>query len=226
MPRRNWSRRVEAAGAVHDLGLNLDTREVWLSSLSKDGIDEAGIGWDEAVRFVQNMRLLDSESDGPVLVHQVVSGGDWNYGMAVYDAIMSSRSRVCILCWGWARSMTSIIPQAADIRLAMPNCGVLLHYGLAGGETDQIGKIEEAKWEAKLNGVMLDIYTERCLRSTSWFHKKRWGRDRIRAYIDRQIKDRHDVYLTAAEAVDWGLMDAVCDRPVHDVLDDLKRGKL
>ena len=41
-------------------------------------------------------------------------GGNWNDGMAIFDAIELCQSYVTIIVYGQAESMSSIILQAAD----------------------------------------------------------------------------------------------------------------
>lgn len=219
-PRRNISQRSELANDLHELGCNPDTREIMLGAYGFTGeAEEAGIDYRMATRVISNLRLLDTTNSSPILVHQITCGGDWAYGMAIYDAIMACRSYVCLLAYGHARSMSSIIPQAADHRIIMPNCAFMMHHGTGGAADDQVSKITEAAWEARLMDQMLDIYVGRCHVLPSWFAHKRWSRERIKKHLDRQIRDKHEVYLTAEEAVDWGLMDEVLDGTVQDVLD-------
>ncbi len=218
-PRRNISQRSELANDLHELGYNPDTREIVLGSYAFTGEEEPGVDYRMATRFIANLRLLDATSSSPVLVHQVTCGGEWSYGMAIYDAITACRSYVCLLAYGEASSMSSIMPQAADYRIITPNCTFMIHHGTGGVANDQVGKITEAAWEARLMGRMLDIYVSRCRVLPSWFARKRWSRERIKTYLDRQIRDKHEVYLSAEGAVDWGLMDEVLDGTIQSVLD-------
>jgi hypothetical protein len=56
-------------------------------------------------------------------------GGDPYHGMAIYDVIRMSACPCTIKVYGYAMSMGSIILQAADYRIMMPNSKFMMHYG-------------------------------------------------------------------------------------------------
>ena len=82
-----------------------------------------------ATTFIKNIRLLDQIKNEPIIIHMDSLGGNWGDGMAIYDAIKISRSHVTILVYGQAESMSSIILQAANKRITMPNAYFMCHYG-------------------------------------------------------------------------------------------------
>ncbi len=211
--RRTISQRSELVYDVHEYGLNLDTREVWLHGWITDA--DAEVDLRMANVFLKNLRLMETTGTGSILIHQCTCGGEWEYGMAIYDAIRSCRHRVIMLCHAHARSMSSIIPQAADERVMMPNADFMIHYGdgEVGGFTPQV--ISEVDWWKKLNDRMLDIYVEAVRGSKPFF---RWSRKRIREFLEEKLRRTPNWYLTAREAVEYGFMDAVLgDENYRDV---------
>jgi len=204
---------------IHEYNLNLDTREVWLHGFLSEK-DEAEVDYRMANVFLKNLRLLETVGTGPILVHQCTCGGDWNYGMAIFDIIAACRSRVTILCHAHARSMSSVIPQAADVRVMTPNADCMIHYGdgEVEGYTPQV--ISEVEWWKVLNERMLEIYVE-AVRGSKQFY--RWSQRKIREFLDAKLRATPNWYMTAREAVDFGFMDAVLgDEGYRDVKSLLK----
>jgi ATP-dependent protease ClpP protease subunit len=55
---------------------------------------------------------------------------------------------------------------------------------------------------------MLKIYAERCQHGP-FFKEKGWSVEQIMEYIDKQIKEKSDWWLSAAEAVHYGFCDEI-----------------
>ena len=216
MVRRTISQRSELVYDVHEYNLNLDTREIWLHGyMTGAEWENVEVDYRMASIFLKNLRLMETVGTGPILIHQCTCGGDWNYGMAIYDAIAACRSRVTMLCHAHARSMSSIMPQAADVRVIMPNADFMIHYGSGevGGWTPEV--ISEVDWWKVLNERMLDVYVDAVRGSTHFY---RWSRKKIREFLDQRMRTVPNWYLTAREAVTYGFMDAVLgDEGYRDV---------
>lgn len=208
-PRRNVSQRSELLSDIREYGVNADTRELFLASVPGSSTDEEiGVDARMAEKFVQQMSFLEHQGGEPILVHVSTIGGEWEYGMAIYDRIAASRCVVTTLSHAHARSMSSIFIQAADCRVLMPNCKFLVHAGwlAIGGEYHHVvAEAEEAKREYP---QMLAIYAEACQHAAMW-KGKRNKKLAIMAYIDKQIRTRREWYLTARDAVEHGFADAV-----------------
>jgi ATP-dependent protease ClpP protease subunit len=119
---------MELLENIHDYGVNLSTREIFLNSThhTEEG-EEGGVDFEMAYKFIKNIQLLQSISDETIIIHACSCGGDWNYGIAIYDAIASCNCKTILVSHANARSMSSIIPQAATWRLIMPNCDFMIH---------------------------------------------------------------------------------------------------
>lgn len=123
---------------LYSLGINPRTRLLYLGSLHDNdfgndavSLEESGIYWNTARRLIMGLAALD-EPNKPITVLMNSCGGDWDHGMAMYDAIANSRSHVTIINMSHARSMTSVIFQAADLRITAPHSFYMIHDGFEG----------------------------------------------------------------------------------------------
>lgn len=223
MKRRNLSQKSEMLYDLHNFGVIMDTREIWLCSDLGYDYDEAMIDHRSANNFIRNLKLLDNMGDGTILIHMVTNGGEWSYGMAIYDAIKASRSNTVILAYAHARSMSSIIPQAATFRVIMPNADFLIHWGYWGFEGNHTSGMAEADWCRKLEEMMLDCYVERCVDAPFW--QDRWKKNH-EAYIRKYLRDlmdkKQECYFTARESVEMGFMDAVLGDEGYETIQALR----
>lgn len=172
-------------------------------------LGEPGVEFMMADRFELNMGLLSSiDPNRPILVNQSSCGGYWDDGMKIFSTILYSPNPVTVLATKWARSMTSLIPLAADRFLIRPPTPYMFHFG----EAAYHGIFQEYKTnfmeQEKANDMMLRIYTAR-LREHGRYSK--WSESRIRAMLENKVKNHIDVWLSSDESVQWGLADAVFD---------------
>jgi len=146
-------------------------------------------------------QLLFLESENPEKdIHLYINspGGSVTAGMAIYDTMQFIKPDVSTLCIGQAASMGAFLLTAGakGKRYCLPNSRVMIHQPL-GGFQGQASDIEiHAKeilyLKAKLNRMMAE-HTGQSL-------------ERIERDTDR------DNFLSAREAVDYGLVDQVLER--------------
>lgn len=141
-----------------------------------------------------------------VVVHNC--GGDWNFGMAIYDAIRAYPAKATILAYGHARSMSSVILQAATKRVLMPHCSFMLHMGTYGDYGTQKEVESNMEFYKKTTPRMLEIYAAKMkergeLSKHTLTYIKRWLKDRM--------NQKENVWLSAKQAVDYGLADEIFD---------------
>lgn len=208
MPRVTLEHRSQILWDIHDYGVNLDTRELFLHKHLDSEDESMPVDYRMATVFIKNLRYMESlKQEEPILIHMNTDGGEWNYGMAIYDAIQFSTCHITILAYAHARSMSSIIFQAADTRVLMPNADFLFHYGtIYLGEIASLSGGCENEWNKHLNGIMLDLYAERCAEAKKFAG---WSVKRIRTKLDREMKDKPERYMLPKEAVEWGFADGV-----------------
>lgn len=144
-----------------DLSLDQATRTLYMGSTNSDWEgNETGVDNFMAEYFVKGMHVLESKNSKPITVIMNNPGGDWYHGMAIYDAINCSPCEVTIKVYGYAMSMGSVILQAADRRVMMPNSRFMIHYGYDGksGHAKIVYKwADEGK---RINHQMENIYLD------------------------------------------------------------------
>lgn len=189
--------------SLHEWGLRTETREVFVSPNPEvDEIDSV-----VSNQFIRNIQFLDQRGNDPIVVHMNTNGGCWFYGMAMFDAIRAARSKIITVSWAHARSMSSVVPQAADVRIIAPNASFMVHFGSEVFEGDAKALLSYAKHGEELCERMLDIYAERCKATGPKF--KRNALKTVKKHIEFNMKEFGDWFLTASEAVRHGFADGV-----------------
>ncbi len=210
----------ERAALVHDYYFDPVAREIWVGGIQATATDEElGVDHCMARLFISNLRMLDSANQEPILVHLATVGGVWEYGMAMYDAIAACGSPVVTLSYGHAKSMSSIIPQAADYRVLTPHCLFMIHFGEAEFAGTSKAAVTHAKELERANAQMMDIYTGVCHGGRLFRGSKLHT---IRKYLQAKMDEKEDWYMTAREAVDYGFADAVLGDPGWETVEDLR----
>jgi len=184
---------------VHDYNINPVSRELYVGGWPANYDDEeVGVNHQMACEFIRNMSFLENQSDEPILIHMCTIGGEISYGLAIYDAIHECKCHVTVRAYAHARSMSSIIIQAADHRQMMPNCYFMIHEGTMTVIDTVKGVKSYMELSEKDEERMLEIYTEKCSLS----------KQDIQTHMDR----KQEWYLSAAEAVELGFADEVYTR--------------
>lgn len=167
---------------------------------------------DDHVASVITAQMLFLEAENPekdIALYVNSPGGIVSSGLAIYDTMQYIRPDISTLCFGQAASMGSLLLTAGTKgkRYALPNSRVMLHQP-SGGAQGQAADIEiQAREILALRARLNDIYV------------KHTGQDlkTIEKSLDR------DNFLTAEEAVKFGLIDEVVStRPKSDDDDDAK----
>ncbi|MEO5365416.1 MAG: ATP-dependent Clp endopeptidase proteolytic subunit ClpP [Magnetococcus sp. WYHC-3] len=141
-------------------------------------------------------QLLFLESENPEKdIHLYINspGGSVTAGLAIYDTMQFIRPDVSTLCLGQASSMGALLlaAGAAGKRLVLPNSRVMIHQPL-GGYQGQATEVEiHAREMLRVRERLNDILVRHTGQSL----------ERIRQDTER------DYFLTAAEAVNYGLVD-------------------
>jgi len=208
---------------VHNFSINVDAREIFLNSHIADCEEEAGVDWRMATKFNKNIRLLTTgvRAEQPILIHMHTVGGNWEDGLAIYDIIKSCTStHITVIAYAHARSMSSIIFQAADARIFMPNSIWLMHMGDMGFDGQAQSFEAEAEWAKKDHDRMLDIYTDSAYGSTAYRGK---SRKQVKNFIDKGIRLKQEWYMSARDAIEHGYADAVFGDPGYEDMETIKK---
>jgi len=145
-------------------------------------------------------QLLHLESEDPdkdISMYINSPGGGVYAGLAIYDTMQFVKPDIQTTCVGMAMSMGSIILMGGTKgkRFALPNSKVLIHQGSAGFHGQPTDIEIQAKEVIGLKRLLEGItakHTEQPL-------------ERITKDMDR------DYYMTAAEAVEYGVIDRVIE---------------
>lgn len=172
------------------------------SRLLKDRIIFLGSAIDDDVANSVIAQLLFLAADDPEKdIHLYINspGGSVTAGMGIFDTMQYIKPDVSTICMGMAASMGSLLLTAGakGKRFALPNAEVMIHQPL-GGVRGQATDIKiHADWILKTKQKLNQIYVER----TGQPYEK----------IDRDT-DR-DYFMSAEEALDYGLIDKVITSP-------------
>jgi ATP-dependent Clp protease protease subunit len=148
-----------------------------------------------ALVCAQLLFLEAENSQKPIQLYINSPGGVVSSGFAMYDTMQYISAPVHTLCMGTACSMGSFLLMAGEPgeRTALPNASILIHQPL-GGYKGQASDIQiHAEHILRSKKHLTNLYAEHCGRSYEEFE---------------QAMDR-DHFLTAEEAVEWGLIDRI-----------------
>lgn len=193
---------------IHLFDVDIKNREIYLHS-AFDGDNENGIDYRVANRFIKNLDFLNKLNNEPIKINLCIAGGEWEYGMGMYDAIMLSPSPTNIVVHGNASSMASIIVQAGTVRSIMPNADIMVHYGSMEINENSNTVISAAKREKQNIYRMLEIYADRCKVGEFFLNKTK---DKIISYIRRILNSNGDWYMDAKTAKYYGFVDVICGK--------------
>lgn len=193
---------------IHDYNIDIENREIYLHSYLSDEADESGVDYRSAIVFEKNLRYLNSIALEPILVHMHLPGGDWQDCLGIYDAIKASKSKIIIVATAKVESSSSVLLQAADLRILTPNTNFLIHYGSLSIDNEHKAALSTVQWSEKESEKMIDIFTEKCMNS-SICKEKNWKRMMARKHIVSQLATKRDWILTSDEAVRYGFVDGI-----------------
>ena len=173
------------------------------SRLLKDRIVFLGGPIDDNVANIVIAQLLFLEAESPdkdIHIYVNSPGGVVTAGLAIYDTMQYIKPDVSTICVGSAASMGAVLlaSGATGKRYALPHSRVMIHQplgGVQGQATEiEIHAREILRMREELNNI-LARHTGRTL-------------DEINNDTER------DNFLSAQEALKYGLVDEVLDRPL------------
>lgn len=154
---------------------------------------------DMANIIVAQLLLLDSENpEKDIMLYINSPGGVITSGLAIYDTMKSLRCDVSTICIGEAASMGSFLLSSGTKgkRMSLPSSRIMIHQPL-GGAQGQATDIEiEAKEILRMKSMLNGILAKNCGQPI----------EKIKEDTER------DHYMSAQEAVEYGLIDKVITR--------------
>lgn len=145
---------------------------------------------------VAQLLFLEAEDpDKDIYLYINSPGGVVTAGMAIYDTMQYIKPDVVTVCMGMAASMGAFLLSsgAKGKRFALPNSEIMIHQPLGG---------------AKGQATDIEIHTKNILRTKERLNRilsENTGQD-----YETVVKDtERDNFMTAQEAKEYGLVDAV-----------------
>jgi ATP-dependent Clp protease protease subunit len=162
----------------------------------------------DAVASLVCAQLLFLEAENPkkpISLYINSPGGVVTSGLAMYDTMRFIRAPVHTLCMGTARSMGSFLLMAGQSgeRTALPNASIHIHQPLGGFQGQASDMLIHAEEMKRTKHRMTRLYAAHCGRSYDEFERA----------MDR------DRFMTAEEAVEWGLIDRILQVREEDQLE-------
>jgi ATP-dependent protease ClpP protease subunit len=190
-------------------GVDCKNREIFLHNHCSENEENPGVDYRMASAFYKNIRFLDNINNDPIIIHMHSIGGCWNDGMTIFDSIRACKSYITIIAYGQAESMSSIILQAADMRVMMPNAYFMCHFGSSHIGGNFLDTQKAFEYEKRMADKMLDIYAERALPGKYFSeHYKNPSKEKVKEFLKRKFREG-DWYLDAEESVYYGFADKV-----------------
>jgi ATP-dependent Clp protease, protease subunit len=173
------------------------------SRLLMDRIVFLGTGIDDNVANIILAQLLFLDAEDPerdIYMYINSPGGSVYAGLAIYDTIQHLRAPVATYCVGIAASMGAVLLAAGaeGKRNALPNARIMVHQPSSGAQGTA------ADIEIAANEI---LYTRQRLNEILAKHTGR-SADQIADDVDR------DRWMSAPDAVEYGLIDRVLEGPV------------
>lgn len=133
-------------------------------------------------------------------------GGSVTAGLAIYDTIQYIRPQVCTICMGQAASMAALILAggAKGKRMVLPSSRVMIHQPWGGVEGQSSDIAIHAKEILRLKKLSIEYIAHHTGRKY----------EEVAAAMER------DFFMTASEAVDFGIADKVLDRKAENRKED------
>ncbi len=186
------------------------------SRLLRDRIIFLGMPIDDEAATVIIAQLLFLEAEDPERdVHLYVNspGGDTNAGLGIYDAMQYVAPDLETICVGQAQGLAAILLSAGapGKRYSLPNARVMIHQPL--GRTQ--GPAAD-----------IQIHAEEILRIRHQLDEilaHHTGRD----VADVEASTQRDYFMSANEALDYGMIDKIMDRKTRKgrIVDPIERSE-
>lgn len=193
---------------VHTYNVNIETRDIYVHSYYAE--KEIGVDFRQATTFIKNLHLLDTYPFKPILIHLHSTGGCWYNGMAIFDSIKFAKSPIKMIAYAQAMSMSGIILQSSPLRIMMPDAYFMVHQGYSAGEYNHPFAIKSsADFLFDSCKQMVEILAKRAIEGEFFKNKKSTTHASVFNFFDKKIKNKVDWYLTAEEAMFYGLCDGI-----------------
>lgn len=185
---------------IEERKLNVAATDIF-SRLMMDRIIFLGSTIDDEVSNIVQAQLLylaSADPDQDITIYLNTPGGSVTAGLAIYDTMQMVSPDVSTVCTGWAASMGAVLLCAGTSgkRFALPHSRTMIHQPMGGayGQTSDI--LIEAQEIEKCRKELYTIIADH----TGQSYKK------VFKDADR------DYWMTAEEALKYGMVDSILSR--------------
>lgn len=143
--------------------------------------------------------FLESQAPNePVYIYINSPGGSVSAGLAIYDTMQFIKCPVHTTCMGLAASMGAILLSGGEKghRYCLPNAEVMIHQPLGGAQGQSSDVQIAAEHLARTKRRLTLMLAENCGKS----------------YDDVEDDINRDNWLTAQDALDYGIIDQIIDK--------------
>jgi len=165
-----------------------------------------------ANRIVAQLLFLEAEDlEKDIYLYINSPGGSVLDGMGIYDTMNHIRPDVCTICFGFAASMGAFLlgAGAKGKRSSLPSSRIMIHQPSGGAQ-----------------GQAVDIE----IQAKEILYLKHHINQQMANYTGQSLKQieqdtERDFFMSAQEAVQYGLIDQVIDRPRFSLQPELVASK-
>lgn len=151
---------------------------------------------------VAQILFLDSQnSEKDISLYINSPGGSVTAGLAIYDTIQSIKCDTQTICLGQAASMAAILLASGTPgkRFALPSSRVMIHQPWGGAQGQSTDISIQAKEIIRLKRLTIDYFASHTGKAA----------DLVEADMER------DFYMSAQEALEYGIVDQILPRREH-----------
>ena len=168
------------------------------SLLLKERIVFVGTGINDQIANLIVAQLLFLEREGPdrrIQMYINSPGGVVYAGLAMYDTMQQISAPISTVAVGITASFGTVLLASGEpgLRLALPNATIHMHQPLGGAQGQASDIVIQAEEIVRLKKRLINIFVHHTGKSA----------EEIERVTDR------DIYMTADEASDFGLIDSV-----------------
>ena len=145
---------------------------------------------------ISELLYLDNINNEDIYIYINSPGGSITSGMSIYDTMNFIKSNVITIGLGICASMAAFILSSGHKRYALPNTEIMIHQPLGGAQ----GQATDIK-----------IAAERILKLKEKLNKI-WASNTKQRYEKITKDTERDNFLSAKEALDYGIIDKIIDK--------------
>ncbi|KAJ3997885.1 Clp protease-domain-containing protein [Lentinula boryana] len=167
---------------------------------------------DSTLTVAQLLFLEAEDTAKPIHLYINSPGGSVTAGLAIYDTMQYVSAPIHTYCIGQAASMGSLLLSAGEKgkRHCLPNASIMIHQP-SGGASGQASDIAiHAKEILRIRELLTGIYQKHCGKPGESLAD---GLKRFETALER------DYFMTAQEALDFGIVDAILEKSPKSVSD-------